>query len=111
MVVLFLVMDGVMKLFTPAPVTEAMNKLGYNPAISVALGIILLICTMLYAIKSTSILGAILLTGYLGGAVASHVRIDQGLFSEVFPVLFGVFAWGGLYLRDSRLRQLIPVRN
>jgi hypothetical protein len=76
------------------------------------LGIICLICTVLYAIPRTSILGAILLTGYLGGAIASKVRIEDPIFSSVlFGFYFGVLVWGGLYLRDERLRSLIPLRN
>ena len=109
--VLFLLMDGVMKLVKPAIVVETTVKLGYPETVIVPLGIVLLVCTVLYAIPRTSVLGAILLTGYLGGAVATHVRIGNPLFTHaLFPVYLGVFIWGGLYLRDTRLRALIPFR-
>ncbi|MGH7964070.1 MAG: DoxX family protein, partial [Candidatus Binatia bacterium] len=75
------------------------------------LGIVLLACTVLYLIPRTSVLGAILLTGYLGGAVATHVRVEDGLFPVFFPVIVGALLWGGLVLRDDRLRSLIPLRN
>ncbi len=108
---LFLLMDGVMKLFKPAFVVEATVQLGYSESVIIPLGIVLIACTVLYLIPRTSILGAILLTGYLGGAVATHVRVGEGLFSIVFPIIFGVLLWGGLWLRDERLRALIPVRS
>jgi hypothetical protein len=112
LVVLFLLMDGVMKLFNPAPVVEGMTKLGYPLSLTSVIGIILLICVVLFAIPRTSILGAILLTGYLGGAVASQLRVGLPLFSNVlFPVYMGVLIWGGLSLRDERLRALIPLRS
>ena len=75
------------------------------------LGLVLLACTVLYVVPRTSVLGAILLTGYLGGAVASHVRVGEGLFPVFFPVMVGVLLWLGLYLRDVRLRSLIPLRS
>jgi hypothetical protein len=109
--VLFLLMDGVMKLFKPAVVVDATVKLGYQETVIVPLGIVLLTCTVLYIIPRTSILGAILLTGYLGGAVATHVRIGEGLFPISFPIILGVLLWGGLWLRDYRLRALIPLRK
>ena len=100
-----------MKLFKPAPVVEATVKLGYPESTIIGMGIVLLVCTVLYLISRTAILGAILLTGYLGGAVATHVRVGEGLFSVLFPVIFGVLLWGGLWLRDARLRSLIPLRR
>lgn len=106
---LFLLMDGVMKLFKPAFVVEATVKLGYPEGIIVPLGIVLTLCTILYLIPRTAVLGAVLLTGYLGGAVATHVRVGEGWFPILFPVIFGVLLWGGLYLRDQRLRTLIPM--
>ena len=110
--VLFLLMDGVMKLVKPAVVVEGTVHLGYSATVIVPLGIILLACTLLYAFPKTSFLGAILLTGYLGGAVASHVRIGDPLFTHVlFPVYLGIFIWGGLYLRDERLRRMILLRS
>lgn len=109
---LFLLVDAVAKLIKPAPVVEGTIKAGYPEGTIVPLGIVLLVCTILYAIPRTSVLGAILLTGYLGGAVATHVRIGDPLFSHVlFPTYFGVLLWGGLYLRDERVRALIPFRS
>ena len=109
--ILFLLVDGVMKLFKPAPVVAATLQLGYPESAIVGIGIVLLACTVLYVIPRTGILGAILLTGYLGGAVATHVRVGAGLFPILFPVFFGVLLWGGLYLRDRRLQALIPLRS
>jgi DoxX-like family len=107
----FLVVDAVMKLVKPAVVVEATVALGYPERVIVPLGIVLLAGTTLYAIPSTAVLGAITLTGYLGGAVATHVRVGGGVFPIVFPVILGVLLWGGLYLRDERLRLLIPRRT
>ena len=106
---LFLLVDGVMKLFKPAPVVEATVKLGYPENIILPLGIVLTICVVLYLIPRTAVLGAILLTGYLGGAVATHVRVGEGLFPISLPIIFGILLWGGLYLRDNRVRRLIPL--
>lgn len=109
---LFLLMDSVGKILRPAPVVEGTVKLGYPESIILPLGIVLLACTALYLIPRTSVLGAILLTGFLGGAVATHARVGDPLFSHIlFPVYFGVMLWGGLYLRDPRLRELIPLRS
>ena len=109
---LFLLLDGVMKLVKPAPVVEGTVRLGYPESVILPLGIVLITCAVLYVILRTSVLGAILLTGYLGGAVATHVRVGDPLFSHVlFPVYLGVLLWGGLYLRDDRLRTLIPLRS
>ncbi len=108
---LFLLMDGVMKLVKPAPVVEATVRLGYPESVILGLGIVLTVCTILYVIPATSVLGAILLTGYLGGAAATHVRVGGGLFPIVFPIAFGVLIWLGLYLRNERLRELIPLRR
>lgn len=108
---LFLLMDGVMKLFKPAPVVEATVRLGYSENVILPLGIVLLVCTVLYLIPRTSVLGAILLTGYLGGATATHVRIGDPFFNAIMPVVLGVVVWGGLFLRDDRLRALIPLRS
>jgi hypothetical protein len=108
---LFLLVDGVMKLIKPAPVVEATVKLGYAESILLGLGIVLITCTVLYLIPRTSVLGAILLTGYLGGAVATHVRAGEGWFPVLFPVFFAILLWGGIYLRDERLRALIPLRS
>jgi len=111
--ILFFLMDAVMKFVTPAPpqVVEAMSKLGYPVSVTFGLGIVLLISTILYAVPRTAVLGAILLTGYLGGACSTHVRVQDGAFNTLFPVVFGLILWGGLYLRDSRVRALIPLRG
>ena len=108
---LFLLIDGVMKLFKPAVVVEATVKLGYPENTIVPIGIVLTVCTILYLIPRTAVLGAILLTGYLGGAVATHVRVGEGSFPISFPIIFGVLLWGGLYLRNNRLRSLIPINQ
>ena len=107
---LFLLVDGVMKLFKPPVVVEATVNLGYPESTIIPIGVVLIICTILYLIPATSVLGAILLTGYLGGAVATHVRAGESLFSIVFAVIFGILIWLGLYLRDARLRALVPLR-
>src|SRR4030095_1168619 len=108
---LFLLLDAVFKLIKPAPVVEATVKLGYPEGVIVGLGIVLLLSTILYLIPLTSVLGAILLTGYWGGAVATHVRVGESLFSIIFPVIFGALLWLGLFLREPRLRPLIPLRR
>jgi hypothetical protein len=107
---LFLLFDGAMKLVKPQPVLDATTKLGYQEDVIVPLGIVLLASTILYLLPRTAILGAILLTGYLGGAVASHVRTEDGPFAVLFPVVFGALLWGGLVLRERRLRSLVPWR-
>src|SRR5262245_25667505 len=107
---LFLLVDGIMKLVRPAIVVETTVQLGYPESVILGLGIVLVSITVLHLIPSTSVLGAILLTGYLGGAVATHVRVGNGLFPIVFPVLLGALLWGGHFLRDGRLRDLIPLR-
>ena len=108
---LFLLMDAVMKFVKPAIVVETTVQLGYPESSILGIGIVLLVCTFLYLIPQTSILGGILLTGYLGGAVATQVRVGEGLFPVLFPVVVGVLIWLGLYLRDDRLRTLIPFRS
>jgi hypothetical protein len=113
-VVLFLLVDAGYKLIRPlpAPAVEAFGKLGYPVEFAAGLGILLLSCVALYLIPRTSVLGAILLTGYLGGAVASHVRVGDAWFSHaLFPVYVGLLIWGGIYLRDERLRALVPFRE
>jgi len=109
--VLFLIMDFGMKLIAHPMVMETTGQLGYpsSAAFAQMLGLILAICTVLYVIPQTSVLGAILLTAYLGGAVATHVRMGAPLFTHtLFGVYLGIFAWGGLYLRDARIRALFP---
>lgn len=107
---LFLLMDGAMKLFKPAVVVEATKQLGYPESAIVGIGLVLLAGTLLYLVPRTAILGAALLTGYLGGAVATQVRVGAGLFNIVFPIFLGILLWGGLWLRDRRLQDLLPLR-
>jgi hypothetical protein len=102
--VLMLLMDGVMKLAKPAPVVEAMTKLGFPVSTSLGIGLLLILCTLAYAIPRTAVFGAVLLTGYLGGAIAAHVRAGSDLFSVLFPLIVGTMIWGGLLLRDRKLR-------
>jgi|SRR5688500_15646877 hypothetical protein len=110
--VLFLLMDTVGKFIKPEPVVTGTLELGYQESVIVPLGIILLVSVVLYVIPKTSIIGSILLTGYLGGAVATHVRLSNPLFThQLFPVYLGVLLWLGLYLRDRRIRGLLPITN
>jgi hypothetical protein len=106
--VLMLVMSGVMKLLKPPDVIDGFTKLGYDPNLALGLAIVELTCTALYVFPRTAVLGAILLTGYLGGAVATHVRVGD---AYVIPIVLGVLAWGRLYLRDGRIRNLLPLRQ
>jgi hypothetical protein len=112
LVILFLTFDGAVKLVPIAAVTETLAEMGYPASAGLArgLGVLLLFCTLLYAIPRTSLLGAILLTGYLGGAIASHLRIDSPIFSHLlFGAYLGVMLWAGLFLRDRRARALNPI--
>jgi hypothetical protein len=108
---LFLLLDGAAKLFKPQMVVEGTIKLGYQESVIIPLGVVLLVSTLLYTVPRTAVLGAILLTGYLGGAVATHVRVGDPLFSHMlFPVYMGVMVWLAIYLCDARIRALIPFR-
>src|SRR5205823_4565311 len=109
LIVLFMLMDGIMKLFKPQFVVDATTKLGYPQSTIVPIGVAATIGAILYAIPQTAVLGAIILTGFLGGAVATHVRAGES--NWYFAVLFGVVAWLGLVLRDERLRELLPIRR
>lgn len=112
LVILFLLFDTTIKLIKIEPVVTAMAELGYPDGLARPIGLIVLACAVLYAVPRTAILGAVLLTGLLGGAISSHVRIDSPLFSHTFfGVYLGILAWGGLFLRDARLRALFPVRR
>jgi hypothetical protein len=110
LVVLFLLFDGVTKVMRIAPVMQAFARLGYPKDLAVVIGTILLICTVIYIIPQTSILGAILLTGYLGGAFEVNLRAGSPAFEAAFPLIFAALTWLGLYLREPRLRPLIPLR-
>ncbi len=114
LVIAFLIFDGAIKLAPIAPVTETLVALGYSgdPSLARGLGIMTLIIALLYAIPRTSVLGAILMTGLLGGAIATHLRVGSPVFSHLlFGMYLGLLAWGGLYLRSEALRMLIPLRR
>jgi hypothetical protein len=104
---LFMLLDGVMKIAKPPQVLQANARLAYPLSTLSGIGIALIICTLIYLTPRTSILGAVLLTGYLGGAVASNVRAGSGWFETIFPALFAVLIWIGLCLRNRRLRSLL----
>ena len=104
---LLFIFSGVGKLMKPPELAEGFEHLGWPLNLALALGIVELASTLLYLIPQTAVLGAILLTGYMGGAIATHVRIGEGI---VMHVVIGVVVWLGIYLRDARLRQLIPLR-
>jgi hypothetical protein len=106
--VLALLLSGVMKLVKPASVVEGFVHLGYAESQALTIGIVELTCVAIYAIPRTSMLGAILLTGYLGGATATHVRVGEPFFGAI---VLGMLVWGGLFLRDERLRALLPLRR
>jgi hypothetical protein len=109
--VLFLAFDVTIKLAHPPFVSAANARLGYPESVVVGLGVVLATCLVLYLIPRTAVLGAVLLTGYLGGAIATHVRVGDPLFSHVlFPVYVAALLWGGLYLRDGRLRGVLGPR-
>jgi hypothetical protein len=105
LVLLFLLFDAVAKLLRLAPVVEGTTRVGYSADVILPLGVVLLVSVVLYAMRRTAVLGAILLTGWLGGAAATHVRIGEPFW---MPILFGAIIWGCLYLRDERVRALLP---
>jgi DoxX-like family len=108
---LFLLFDSLIKVMKLAPAVEGTTALGYPANVVRGIGIVELVCLVLYVIPRTSVFGAILLTGYLGGAVATHVRVGSPLFTHIlFPIYVAALIWGGLYLRDARLRSLVPLR-
>src|SRR5580704_3625702 len=111
LVVLFLLFDSNTKVMKVRAVIEASAQLGYPVNAIVTIGIILLVCTAFYIIPQTAVLGAILLTGYLGGAVAANLRIGSAMFNTFFPIVFAALAWTGIFLRESRLGALIPFRT
>ncbi|HTD87218.1 MAG TPA: DoxX family protein [Candidatus Binatia bacterium] len=106
--VLLFLFSGIMKLMKPNAAVEGMVKLGLPEKLLTGLGILEIACTILYAVPRTAVLGAILLTGYLGGAILAHLRVGESVIS---PVIIGVVVWGGIFLRDPRLRELIPFRT
>lgn len=109
---LFLLFDAVIHMAKPAPVADAFARLGYPLSASLGIGILELVCVVLYVIPRTAVLGAVLLTGVLGGAVATHLRVGSPLFEAyIFPFLVGLLVWGGIWLRDVRLRALFPLRS
>ena len=103
---LFLLVDGIMKILKPVVVVKATLQLGYPESAILGIGATLLVCTVLYVVPRTSTLGAVLLTGYLGGAVASNVRAGMPVFNRAFPMIIAGLVWGGLWLRDIRVRNL-----
>lgn len=109
--VAFLLFDAVGKLIMPSFVVEAFGRLGFPVSLGVGVGVLLTICTVVYAIPRTAVLGAILLTGFLGGAVAIQMRAGSPTFETVFPVLFAVLVWAGIRLREPRLWCLFPLRS
>lgn len=112
LVVLFLLFDSVIHIMNTSQVREAMAELGFDPSLNRVFGIVLLVCLVLYVVPMTSILGAVLLTGYLGGAVATNLLTEQPIVSTTLaPVYTGILVWGGLYLRDMRVREIMPLRR
>jgi hypothetical protein len=109
---LFLTFDTVLKLAQLTPAVEGTVALGYPAHLVMTIGVIEMVCLVLYLVPTTSVFGAVLVTGYLGGAIATHVRIGSPLPSHtLFPIYVALFVWGGLYLRDARLRALLPLRR
>lgn len=114
LVIAFMLFDAGLKLVPLDVVIKSTAALGYPPSLELArgLGLLALLCTALYAFPRTAMLGAILLTGYMGGAVATHLRVGNPLFTHMlFGVYLAVLAWGGLFLRESRIRALLPLRS
>ena len=110
-VVFLLTLDSLGKLLQAAPVVAGTIQLGYPSSLVLPLGVLLLLCVAAYAIPSTSVLGAVLLTGYLGGAIATHARVQNPLLNHtLFPTYVAALVWGGLFLREPRLRALLPWR-
>ena len=109
--ILFMLFDAAGKFMMPPQVVEACTRLGIPVSQAVSIGVLLLVSTIIYAIPRSAVLGAVLLTGYLGGAAAIQMRAGSPTFETVFPVLFGVVIWAGVYLRDCKLRAVFPVRR
>ncbi len=111
LVALFLVFDSVTKIMKVAPVMQAFARLGYPAKLAPLIGVILLVCLVVYLVPKTSVLGAVLLTGYLGGAVDCQLRVGSPVFENLFPIIFGVLVWASLYLRDRDLVTFMPFRT
>ena len=112
LVAAFLTFDTVMKVLQLAPAMQGTTELGYPASTVLVIGVIELVCLVLYLVPQTSVLGALVLTGYLGGAIATHVRVGSPLASHTFfPIYVALMVWGGLYLRENRLRALLPFRT
>ncbi len=110
--VLFLLFDSAGKLLQIQPVLDGAAQLGYPISTMFGIGLVLLLCVVTYLIPRTAVLGAVLLTGYLGGAIATHVRVQSPIFTHtLFPIYIAVFVWGGLFLRDARVRAFLPWRR
>jgi DoxX-like family len=107
---LFLLLDAAGKFMMPVQVVQACARLGIPVHLSPTLGVLLTISTLLYAIPKTAVFGAVVLTGYLGGAISIHLRAESSLFETIFPAILGVMVWAGIYLRDARLRRVFPIR-
>jgi hypothetical protein len=109
--VLFMLFDAFVKFTKPVQVTDAFVRLGLPLSTATSIGVLLLVSTLIYAIPQTAFLGAVLMTGYLGGAVAIHLRAGSTVFEQVFPVILGIVMWGGVYLRECGLRRVFPVKR
>ena len=109
--VLFLVFDAVIKVMQIQPVVDSFNQLGIPAGLAPAIGFLMLACLAVYLFPRTSVLGAVLLTGYLGGAIALQLRVGAPPFNLLFPLIIAAFLWGGLYLRDPLLRTILPLRR
>jgi DoxX-like family len=111
LIVLLLLFSGVGKLFKPPQVVDDFTRLGYPGSVILGIGIVEIACAIIYAIPRTAVLGAILVTGYLGGATATHVRVGDPIFNVIMPIIIGVMIWVGIFLREGRLRALLPLRS
>jgi hypothetical protein len=112
LVILFMLFDSILKFIKPAPVVEGTQQLGYSEHHIIVIATLGLLSTILYAIPRTTVLGALLLTGYFGGVVATHIRVDNPLFTHtLFPVYLAVLTWGGIWLRNEKVRKLIPLQK
>jgi uncharacterized membrane protein (UPF0182 family) len=109
--ILFMLFDAGIKLAKAKAVTDGFAQMGYPVSLAQTIGVIALVCTAIYAIPRTSVLGAVLITGYLGGAISTQLRIQAPAFPTLFPLVVAAFIWGGLFLRDERLLPLLIARR